>query len=278
MGIDRAFLNLRCHAGGFAALHLVYTPEFLQRCRRWIDQAAELAGSDKTIAARVQMTSEGLRNAEQYMQLREAMNRGDFHESSSVYSNLLARAEASQRGLGNHYTADYLKRFISPSVSAGAAAKTSSRRLVQVLPDTWKMAYDEAETGTSKGFQQAAFDDAAWREVQTYGKPLDPQDLPDRQTILWYRTTIQVPATVRKAALVFLEVDGQAEVFVNGQSVGRSAKKRQPFEVDLAGALLPGKNVVALRVDHKAMSELFLGGILRPVILTEQDYGASTTR
>ena len=45
------------------------------------------------------------------------------------------------------------------------------------------------------------------------------------------------------------------------------AKPRQPFEVDVTNAIHPGENVVALRVDHSTITELSLGGILRPVLL-----------
>lgn len=38
------------------------------------------------------------------------------------------------------------------------------------------------------------------------------------------------------------------------------AKGRTPFEVDVTGAVRPGENVVALRVDHSRITELALGG------------------
>ena len=36
------------------------------------------------------------------------------------------------------------------------------------------------------------------------------------------------------------------------------------FEVDLTAAVKPGRNVVAVRVDHTEITELNLGGIIRP--------------
>ena len=38
-----------------------------------------------------------------------------------------------------------------------------------------------------------------------------------------------------------------------------------------------GKNVVAVRVDHSKITDLFLGGILRPVLLVALD-GASKNK
>ena len=37
---------------------------------------------------------------------------------------------------------------------------------------------------------------------------------------------------------------------------------------DAAGALKTGENVIAVRADHGSITELFLGGIIRPVLLT----------
>ena len=48
------------------------------------------------------------------------------------------------------------------------------------------------------------------------------------------------------------------------------AKSRAPFEVEVTAAVQPGENVLALRVDHTKMTDLSLGGILRPVVLIEQ--------
>ena len=47
-------------------------------------------------------------------------------------------------------------------------------------------------------------------------------------------------------------------------------RRRAPFTVDLAGVVHEGENVVAVRVDNRKINELFLGGILRPVLLIER--------
>jgi len=59
-------------------------------------------------------------------------------------------------------------------------------------------------------------------------------------------------------------------VYVNGKEVGRSQKKRQPFTVDIGTAIRQGENVVAVRCDHSSITELFLGGILCPVLVVQQ--------
>ena len=48
------------------------------------------------------------------------------------------------------------------------------------------------------------------------------------------------------------------------------SKSRTPFEVDVTAAVKPGENVLSLRVDHTRITDLSLGGLLRPVLLIEK--------
>lgn len=64
-------------------------------------------------------------------------------------------------------------------------------------------------------------------------------------------------------------VDGLTTVFVNGQPV-EMVPRRAPFEADATAAARSGENVVAVRADNRKIGELFLGGILRPVVLVER--------
>lgn len=270
LGLDRAFADLKCHSGSFFAIHLVYTPEFLAKCRGLLDRAAEAARGNPAYAARVAMHSEGLKNAEQYCALRDAMNRGDFAKAKQVYDDLVARGEAHVKaGYGNHYTPEYVKRFLGKEVTAGAEALQAPNKLLQVLPDQWRLAYDEADAGAANGYARPDFDDSQWRTVATYTTTLDAQGLPDRKTFLWYRTKFQVPAQHGKLSLFFAEVDGRATVYVNGKQVGEQTGKRVPFTVDIGDAAAPGANTIAVRVDHTGITELFLGGIIRPVLLVD---------
>ena len=272
MGIDAAFAGLKCHSGSFYAVHLVYTPEFIAQCQDRLRKAAEAARGDDAYQARVAMHAEGFGNAVQYVGLREAMNKGDFAEAKRIYGELLARNEVEyKKGFGNHYTLIYLKRFLGTHVEAGAAATAPPNKLLGVLPDTWRLGYDKEDAGIAKGYHQPSFDDSGWKAVATYSSTLDAQGLPDEKTILWYRTRFTAPEPTAKMALFFTEVDGTSTVFVNGKEVGTGPKRRTPFEVDVTGAVRPGENLVAVRVDHSKITELFLGGIIRPVLLIQKE-------
>jgi len=91
---------------------------------------------------------------------------------------------------------------------------------------------------------------------------------------MWYRTSIEVRRKHGRLSLFFTEVDGQAvTVYIGGNevtSLDREAR-RKPFEVKITNAVEPGRNVVAVKVDHRRITELFLGGIIRPVLLIEKE-------
>ncbi|OHB65819.1 MAG: hypothetical protein A2Y77_12905 [Planctomycetes bacterium RBG_13_62_9] len=93
---------------------------------------------------------------------------------------------------------------------------------------------------------------------------------------MWYRTSIDVPPEHGRLSLFFTEIDGQAvTVYVNGKeaaALGREAS-RQPFEVTITNAVKAGENTVALKIDHRRITELFLGGITRPILLIEKGVG-----
>jgi hypothetical protein len=270
--IDDAFAKMKCHSGSFFALHHVYTPLFLDRCRKLLSQAAEAAKEHERRAQRVELARDGLRNAEDYMAVRAAMNRGDFALAKRLCDAMLERNEALvKQKLSNHYTPRYIRRFLGKIVDAGAEAVAAPNKLLAVLPDRWRLAYDEEDRGVAQGFHKPDFDDSDWLDVATYSAPLDAQGIDDRQTIQWYRTTFDFKEKPKgkQLKLFFTEVDGDATVFLNGGELGASEKKRIPFSVDATAAAREGENVVAVRVDHSSITELFLGGILRPVVVEE---------
>jgi len=69
--------------------------------------------------------------------------------------------------------------------------------------------------------------------------------------------------------LWFGEVDGSpTKVWLNGEPVGEFTGARKPSEVEVTGKLLPGKeNLLVVKTGHLSISELMLGGIVRPVML-----------
>ncbi|MEK7993963.1 MAG: DUF4838 domain-containing protein, partial [Planctomycetota bacterium] len=194
LSIDDAFANMKCESGSFYALHLVYTPEHLKKLNGLIQKASDVTRGDEAYSARVAMTAEGLSNAVQYIRMRDAMNEGDFATAKKTYDELCVRNEAAESiGYGTRYTLDYLKRFVGAHILAGAEAAAPPNKVLRVLPDRMKLAYDPADGGMAQGYHKPRFDDSKWTQVATYGKTLSAQGLPDTKSIMWYRTSINVP-------------------------------------------------------------------------------------
>jgi len=230
-----------------------------------------------------------------------------LREYDATYARM--KEVVARGGANPEYATAYLERFLSKPIRQGAAATAAPNRLVQVLPDRWRFSFDEPDTGNERGFHRADFADTAWPLVATHNVTLDAQGH-DKNTVLWYRTRFTVPPKHADLALFFGEVDGASEVYVNGKKIEVAApvvapkapkkgavavpatpapatpavavtppakpareglaKSRTPFEVDVTSAVKPGENVLALRVDHTRITDLSLGGILRPVVLIEK--------
>ena len=87
----------------------------------------------------------------------------------------------------------------------------------------------------------------------------------------WYRRdiTLDARAAARIARLTFEAVYMDADVWVNGIHLARHHYGYTAFTLDLTGKLRPGRNVVAVRVNHQDPSSRWYAGsgIIRPVHL-----------
>lgn len=127
------------------------------------------------------------------------------------------------------------------------------------LNDNWKFHLGDTTAA------QPDFDDSAWR---TLDLPHDwsIEGRPQRNTpsgndggyypagIGWYRKTFRIPdaATDRLTTIYFEGVYMNAEVFINGHSLGVRPYGYSSFYHDLTPYLRQGENVIAVRVDNSA--------------------------
>lgn len=272
--IDEAYRTTDAHAGSFYAIPAVWTDALVKACQADLDAAMEAADND-LIRQRVEMFQLGLDNAKLYLAQRDATNHCDFVKAKSVYDQWMANMDnilAKKIHPVAEYKYGYANRFQEPTVQAGYVRVTDDCKLVVQLPDEWLFRYDAKKEGENLGWGGKEFiSTEGWQKVKTYSAGLDQQQVPEQLTWMWYRTTFKAPADLgnKPLHLWFGEVDGRAvKVYLNGQLVGEFPGKRMPGEVDITGKLLPGAdNVVAVVVDHSAISELALGGILKPVMV-----------
>ena len=271
--IDKAYTAAQCHAGSFYAMPVVWTDELLNACQADLDAAKKAADADVT-AERVEMFQVGLDNARLYMAQRQATNECDFVKAKELFEKWYANMDAAVARKYHQvaeYKYGYAPRFQEPTVMAGHVRVTGDCAKLVQLPDEWMFRYDAKKEGEQAGWGGKAVKPEGWQKVKTYSACLDQQKVPEQLTWMWYRTSFKAPADLggKPLHLWFAEVDGRlVKVFLNGELAGGFPGKRAPGEVDVTGKVLAGQdNVVAVMIDHSAISELSLGGILKPVML-----------
>jgi beta-galactosidase len=126
----------------------------------------------------------------------------------------------------------------------------SARRTHNLNPD-WRMA-----TGEQAGAEKPGFDDAGWVRVTLphafNEKQAFARDIKALSTgITWYRKRVTLSAPLPARALIEFEgVRQAAEVWVNGRAVALSENGAMAFGADITAALVPGENLIAVRVDN----------------------------
>lgn len=299
MGIDQAMTNGKTHAGCFYGLQQIYTPEFLKTCRERLDKAAAAAKGNEAYEQRVALHTAGYQNAADYREISDRMAKGDFQKANATLDTMTARMKnlTEKRLVNPEYATAYIERFLAKPVRAGAAITAAPNKIAHLFSDKWRFAVDRDDHGNQNGWHEGDFDDSTWQEVSTYPETLDVQGT-DETSVFWYRSKFPVAAKHGKLVLFCGENDGPTEVYVNGKKIPvpmseedkkkAAAKKavaptpgtpparegqgkgRTVFEVDVTDAVKTGENTLALRIDHTRISELSLGGILRPVMIVEK--------
>jgi beta-galactosidase len=110
-----------------------------------------------------------------------------------------------------------------------------------------------------------------------YPFPIDPPHVPDQNPTGDYRRRFDLPAEIGDAERILLRFDGVESayrVWVNGRDIGTATGSRLVQEFDVTEALVPGENVVAVRVHQwsaasylEDQDQWWLPGIFRDVTL-----------
>lgn len=147
--------------------------------------------------------------------------------------------------------------------------------------------------GDVAGAEMGKFDDSAWRmldlphdwsieDIPGTNSPVDSNAIGgiDAGYLVggtgWYRKTFYVDSDIRKK-VIHLQYDGiymNADVWLNGQSLGNHPYGYTSFMYDITGKLLPGKNnTLAVRVRNEGRNSRWYSGsgIYRHVWLSAMD-------
>ena len=289
--MDKAYRETDAHSGSYFSVPDVWTPALLKACQDDLAAAAKAADTDVT-RARVEMFQAGLDNAAIYLDMLGAINRCDFVKARERMDALGAHMDdavtRNYHRIGE-YKRGYLGRFISPAVQGGYDAVTGANQFVTQLPDQWHFRYDlpvagqpyapEARAAELKCLGADFQPGNEWRLVKTYSQTLANQGIDEQLTWMWYRTEFEVkelPAN-RRLSLLLDELDGrESVVWLNGAVVSAPGTfgRRKPVQLDVSGKLTAGRNTVVVATNHSSISELMLGGILRPAFIFATDVEA----
>ncbi|HET9317124.1 MAG TPA: glycoside hydrolase family 2 TIM barrel-domain containing protein [Vicinamibacteria bacterium] len=131
-----------------------------------------------------------------------------------------------------------------PAVQPTAAPATgASPRERTPLATSWRF----HASGELVGAEAPGFDDTGWQAVtvpHTWG--------PEPRRGAWYRArfTVEAPDPDRRVYVSFEGVATRADVYVNGHNLGRHLGAYTAFTFDATPAVVPGTNVVAVRVSN----------------------------
>ncbi|WP_179151864.1 glycoside hydrolase family 2 protein [Oceanobacillus senegalensis] len=168
----------------------------------------------------------------------------------------------------------------------GKGTKTAddeTGRIVENLDESW-MFYKGAE-GKGDNFSSVEFDDRNWEAVNL-PHTWNAEDGADGGGDYymgdgWYRKQLDIPHTYegKELFLKFGAANKEAEVFVNGESVGTHVGGYTAFTVDITDAVNVGEeNTIAVKVNNEVRDSIpqsgdftFYGGIYRSVDLIVTD-------
>ncbi len=164
----------------------------------------------------------------------------------------------------------------SPAVAQSIS--TPASRATLILGPGWQFVQ-----GDQPKASEVAFDDKGWTGV-TLPHSFNAAEAGDGSYYrgpAWYRRTLTVTA-LKPDRRLFIQLDAAAtvaDVWLNGKHIGRHEGDHAAFRFDITGALVPGRNVLAVRVDNSATRTIAplsgdftaFGGLYRPVSLIETD-------
>jgi beta-galactosidase len=171
---------------------------------------------------------------------------------------------------------------LAAGILSAIAGRAEGQRLRLSMDPGWRFVL-----GDPAGAERPGFDDGAWRRLDLPHdwsiEGLPREDAPGGGTTGffptgtgWYRKAFRLPAATRGRE-AWLEFDGvymNSDVWINGAHLGRRPYGYISFAYDISSYLVPGANIVAVRVDNSKQpnSRWYSGsGIYRHTWLTVVD-------
>jgi hypothetical protein len=170
-----------------------------------------------------------------------------------------------------------LTTLVASAADVQPASPHASRSVLTLGPG-WQFARGDHPQASG-----VTFDDKNWTRV-TLPHSFDAAEEGDGSYYrgpAWYRRvfTVTAPTPGRRLFIQFDAAATVAEVWLNGNHIGRHEGGYAAFRFDITATLVPGRNILAVRVDNSATRTIaplngdftVFGGLYRPVSLIETD-------
>lgn len=272
--LDDARTNCPYHTGNAINTPDMYPPGVIKRLEEHLRVATRKA-KEEPYKERVHIAAAALEYLEDFLDMRRY---AEDHQWTKAKKALDAAREVGQ------WMHDYdppllrkgggvarIERFWAPEIEQAYERTTNGNRMVEKLPDAWRVFLDPNDLGEDLLYYSPTVDDRAWQILRTYSASWSDQGLRYYKGVMWYRTTVPVPATMqnRKLMLWLGGVDEAARVWVNGTYISEvETNGFEPVEFDITRAVKLGqRNLIAIRVVNEVVNELGTGGITRPAMI-----------
>ena len=205
-----------------------------------------------------------------------AVEKGDFEDAKAKAGDLeqwLAKIAAGRFVFaamdsepGRHLTSQVTK--LAESVRDFGRVMSVCDVVCEV-PKQWRFRTDPERVGKQAGWHQSGFDDLQWESLPI-GVWWENAGHPGYDGLAWYRTVVRIPEKYRgrQVEMFFGAVDGDAEVYVNGELAGSHILGKdgkgwdKAFSVDISQNIrIEADNTVAVSV----LDDAAYGGIWKLV-------------
>lgn len=264
-----AYSSLAFSAGNKEFMGAVFTPERLKKLRGLMNQAVTATQSDATLAHRVKLFDLTLQQAERFMAMRDATNRGDFQQAQRINDQIFrgfGDALAFDRLTVCEFVRDYWYTAYYGNNVKQVATWTQDAAILHRFPDEWPTVLQATTAAAPSDYPQ---------KQQTYSACLAEQGHETFRGAIWHKQvfpTPQVPAG-KKLFVLFAGFDDTLTAWVDGREIGKATSGSfGPALLEIAGldAAQP-EHTLVVRVTNQGVSELGTGGIIRPVCLIARD-------
>jgi hypothetical protein len=288
-GVDEAYRTADIHSGSFFGIEQILTPEVLGRLQAHLDSAAKAAKTEREKAV-VAFFQSGLDQGKLAVATINQLNAAEFADAKASYDKLRAlNTELEKQNIVSNYPNTYTRLFLGQPIESGAAVAKSGGQVVVKFPNESLFRTDLYDVGVEEEWFDPSHGNSRWLKVKTFGAPsLYSQGFGDILGYQWFKNEVDVPAQNADMLMMWFGAnDGSTRLWINGQPVPfrltstdkktkeikvtetlEYPKSWSAFSVPVGKFLKAGqKNTFVIRVDHSALNDLNLGGILRPIVL-----------